>query len=79
MPALLNEIGAPVAATRAASVREQLLEMLAPVVADAGGYHDDTTTTRLRNETGGTWTRNALESTHGYQRAGLHEALATVD
>ena len=38
----------------------------APVVADALGYHDKATT-RLRNETGGTWSRYAPEITHGHR------------
>lgn len=37
---------------------QQLLELPAPVVADALGYHDKTTS-RLRNEIGGTWSRYA--------------------
>ncbi|QHY96945.1 hypothetical protein SSPS47_17715 [Streptomyces sp. S4.7] len=51
-------IGVPVAAARGAAIRQQLLDMPAPVVADALGYHHKTTT-RLRNETGGTWSRYA--------------------
>ncbi|MFD4949443.1 hypothetical protein ACFWNT_44935 [Streptomyces sp. NPDC058409] len=58
LSALLNEIGVPVAAARDAAIRQQLLEMPASVVADALGYHDKTTT-RLRNESGGTWSRYA--------------------
>ncbi|MFD5268884.1 hypothetical protein [Streptomyces sp. NPDC058335] len=58
LSALLNDIGVPVAAARGAATRQQLLEMPAPVVANALGYHDKTTT-RLRNETGGTWSRYA--------------------
>ncbi|MEU0373676.1 hypothetical protein ABZ070_26120 [Streptomyces sp. NPDC006283] len=58
LSALLNEIGVPVAAARGAAIRQQLLEMPAPVVADALGYHDKTTT-RLLRETGGTWSRYA--------------------
>lgn len=58
LSALLNEIGVPVAAARGAAIRQQLLEMPAPVVADALGYHNKTTT-RLLNETGGTWSRYA--------------------
>ncbi|MEH0638882.1 hypothetical protein QBA35_37590 [Streptomyces bottropensis] len=53
LSALLNEIGVPVAAARGAAIRQQLLELPAPVVADALGYHDKTTT-RLLNETGRT-------------------------
>jgi hypothetical protein len=58
LSALLNEIGVPVAAARGAAIRQQLLEMPAPVVADALGYHDKTTS-RLIRETGGTWSRYA--------------------
>lgn len=58
LSALLNDIGVPAAAARGAAIRQQLLEIPAPVVAEALGYHDKTTT-RLRNETGGTWSRYA--------------------
>ncbi|MFB6783573.1 hypothetical protein ACFCX0_41290 [Streptomyces sp. NPDC056352] len=59
LSALLNEIGVPSAAARGAAIRQQLLELPAPVVADALG-HQAKTTTRLRNEAGGTWSRYAL-------------------
>jgi hypothetical protein len=49
----LSEIGVPVAAARGAAIRQQHLELPAPVVADALGYHDKTTS-RLLKETGGT-------------------------
>lgn len=55
---LLNQIGIPAAAARGAAIRQQLLEMPAPVVADALGYHDKTTA-RLLNEGGGAWSRSA--------------------
>lgn len=58
LSALLNKVGVPAAAARGAAIRQQLLELPAPVVADALGYHDKTTT-RLRNEVGGTWSRYA--------------------
>ncbi|MEU2598142.1 hypothetical protein ABZ678_25930 [Streptomyces hirsutus] len=58
MSALLGEIGVPVAAARGAAIRQQLLELPAPVVADALGYHDKTTS-RLLRETSGTWSRYA--------------------
>ncbi|WP_326770700.1 hypothetical protein OG978_44090 (plasmid) [Streptomyces sp. NBC_01591] len=57
LSALLNKVGIPTAA-RGAAIRQQLLELPAPVVADALGYHDKTTT-RLLKETGGTWSRYA--------------------
>ena len=47
-----------IAAARGAAVRQQLLELPAPVVADAHGCHDKTTS-RLIKETGGTWSRDA--------------------
>lgn len=56
LSALLNEIGVPAAAARGAAIRQQLRDMPAPVVADALGHHHKTTT-RLRNDTGGTWSR----------------------
>jgi hypothetical protein len=58
LSALLNEAGISIAAARGAAIRQQLLELPAPVVADALRYHDKTTS-RLRNEAGGTWSRYA--------------------
>jgi hypothetical protein len=58
LSALLREIGIPAAAARGAAIRQQFLEMPAPVVADALGYHDGTTA-RLLREGGGTWSRYA--------------------
>ncbi|MFD8670880.1 hypothetical protein ACFV1U_36585 [Streptomyces microflavus] len=58
LSALLNEVGVPTAAAHGAAIRQQLLEPPPPVVADALGYHDKTTS-RLRNETGGAWSRYA--------------------
>ncbi|MFV5997963.1 hypothetical protein ACNPQM_37710 [Streptomyces sp. NPDC056231] len=68
LSALLNKIGVPVAAARGAAIRQQFLEMPAPVVADALGYHDKTTA-RLLNETGGTWSRYATGD-HTWSPAG---------
>ncbi|WP_316762495.1 hypothetical protein [Streptomyces herbicida] len=58
MSSRLREIGIPVAAARGAAIRQQLLELPAPVVADALGYHDKATS-RLLRESGGTWSRYA--------------------
>ncbi|MET7481065.1 hypothetical protein ABZT17_43020 [Streptomyces sp. NPDC005648] len=58
LSALHGEIGVPVAAARGAAIRQQLLELPAPVVAKALNYHDKTTS-RLLRETGGTWSRYA--------------------
>lgn len=68
LSALLNEIGVPAAAARGAAIHQQLLGMPAPVVADALGYHQKIST-RLRNETGGTWSRCAPGG-HGRSPAG---------
>lgn len=48
----------PGTAAPTAAIRQQLLELPAPVVADALGYHNKTTS-RLIRETGGTWSRYA--------------------
>jgi integrase len=58
LSALLGKIGVPAAAARGAAIRQQLLEMPAPVIADALGYHDKTTT-RLLHEAGSQWSRYA--------------------
>jgi integrase len=39
LSALLNEVGVPAAAARGAAIRQQLLDLPAPVVADAPGDH----------------------------------------
>ena len=49
-----DKIGIPVAAARGAAIRQQLLEMPAPVVADALSYHH-VTATRLAAQAGATW------------------------
>jgi hypothetical protein len=55
---LINDLGVPTTASRAAAIRQQVLEMPAPVAADALGYHQ-VTTARLASEAGGTWSRYA--------------------
>ncbi len=45
-------------ADRASAIRQHVLEMSAPVVADALGYHQFTTA-KLAAQTGGTWSRYA--------------------
>ncbi|MFF5771793.1 hypothetical protein ACFY8V_20565 [Streptomyces californicus] len=60
LSALLGEIGIPVATARGAAIRRQLLELPAPFVADALGYHDKITS-RLLRETSGTWSRYAAD------------------
>lgn len=58
LSALLNSLGVPTTAGRAAAIREHVLEMPAPVVADALGYHQ-VTTAKLAAQAGGTWSRYA--------------------
>jgi hypothetical protein len=59
LSALLNKVGIPIVAARGTTIRQQLLELPAPIVADALGYHDKTTS-RFRNETGGPRSRTSL-------------------
>ena len=58
LSAHLNAIGIPVTAAQSAAIRQQLLEMPAPVVADALHYHH-VTATRLTRQAGGPWSRYA--------------------
>ncbi|MEU3404932.1 hypothetical protein ABZ766_13425 [Streptomyces sp. NPDC006670] len=58
LAALLNDIGIPTTAGRTAAIRQHVLEMPAPVVAEALSYHR-VTTAKLASEAGGTWSRYA--------------------
>jgi hypothetical protein len=58
LAALVNNIGIPTVAGRASAIRQHVLEMPAPVVADALGYHP-VTTAKLAARAGGTWSRYA--------------------
>lgn len=58
LAALINGIGIPTIAGRTAAIRQHVLEMPAPVVAEALGYHR-VTTAKLASEAGGTWSRYA--------------------
>jgi hypothetical protein len=58
LAAEVNTLGIPTVAARAAAIRQHVLEMPAPVVADALGYHH-VTTTRLAAQPGSTWSRYA--------------------
>lgn len=68
LAALVNKAGVSTAG-RAAAIRQHVLEMPAPVVADALTYHYKTTA-RLSTETGTDWSRYA---------AGNHGRLRTPD
>jgi hypothetical protein len=54
----VNDIGVPTTGGRAAAIRKHVLDMPAPVVADALGYHP-VTTARLAAQAGGTFSRYA--------------------
>ena len=58
LSATVRHLGVPNVAARMAALRQLVLEMPAPVIADALDYHY-TTTTRLAAQTGGVWTRYA--------------------
>jgi hypothetical protein len=58
LAALVNSIGIPTVAGRASAIHQHVLEMPAPVVADALGYHP-VTTAKLAARAGGTWSRYA--------------------
>ena len=67
----------PTVAGRASAIRQHVLEMPAPVVADALGYHH-VTTAKLAAQAGATWSRPP-EITYGHRRAGPHGEPTTVD
>ncbi|MFJ5803783.1 hypothetical protein [Streptomyces decoyicus] len=54
LAALINDLGIPTTAGRTAAIRQHVLEMPAPVVAEALGYHR-VTTAKLASEAGGAW------------------------
>ncbi|MEU0588740.1 hypothetical protein [Streptomyces sp. NPDC006132] len=58
LSALVNDLGIPTIASRVSAIRQHVLEMPAPVVADALGYHQ-VTTAKLAAQAGGTWSRYA--------------------
>ena len=56
--ALAGDLGIPTVVGRASAIRQHVLEMPAPVVAGALGYHQ-VTTAKLAARAGGTWSRYA--------------------
>ncbi len=58
LTALIRGIGIPTTAGRASAIRQQVLEMPSPVVADALGYHP-VTTARLAAQAAATFSRYA--------------------
>jgi hypothetical protein len=53
---LVNKLGVPTSTGRTAAIRQHVLEMPAPVVADALGYHP-VTTAKIATQAGVTWGR----------------------
>ncbi len=60
---LVNDIGIPTAPGRTSAIRQHVLELPAPVVADALSYHP-VTTARLAAQAGGTFSRYAPGDHH---------------
>jgi hypothetical protein len=55
---LIHELGVPTTAGRAAAIRQHVLDMPAPIVATALGYHQ-VTAARLAADAGTTWSNYA--------------------
>lgn len=58
LAALVNELGIPTTTGRTSAIRQHVLDMPAPVVADALGYHQNTAT-RIATQADATWSRYA--------------------
>ena len=58
LAALVSNLGIPATAGRACAIRQHVMEMPAPIVAEALGYHH-VTTAKLAAQSGGTWSRYA--------------------
>ena len=58
LSALVHGLGVPATAARAAAIRQHVLDLPAPIVATALGYHQ-VTTARLAGEAGNTWSNYA--------------------
>jgi hypothetical protein len=59
LAALINKLGVPTLAARTAAIRQHVLNMPTPVVADALNYHT-VTTAKIATRTGVTWSRYAI-------------------
>jgi len=55
---LLRKLDVPTSSARTAAIRQHILEMPAPVVADALSYHP-VTTAKIATQVGATWSRYA--------------------
>ncbi|MFD9599010.1 hypothetical protein [Streptomyces sp. NPDC059970] len=73
LAALLNDIGIPTTAGRTAAIRQHVLEMPAPVVAEALSYHR-VTTAKLAPRPEAPGADTPLATTGGRHQAGPHGA-----
>jgi len=77
LAASINDLGIPTTASRAATIRQHIFEVPAPVVADALDYHQ-VTTAKLASQTGATWSRyavgNHLRSPFGWTPQRIHDS-----
>jgi hypothetical protein len=78
LAALVDDLGIPTVAGRASAIRQHVLEMPAPVVADALGYHQ-VTTAKLAAQAGEPGAGTPPETTCGHHRAELHRELTAVE
>ena len=58
LAALVGNLGIPATAGRACAIRQHVMDMPAPIVAEALGYHH-VTTAKLAAQSGSTWSRYA--------------------
>jgi hypothetical protein len=58
LAALVNQLGVPTTTGRTSAIRQHILDMPAPVVADALGYHQ-VSAARIASQAGATWSRYA--------------------
>ncbi|WP_199193046.1 hypothetical protein [Amycolatopsis sp. BJA-103] len=73
LAALVNELGIPTTTGRTSAIRQHVLDMPAPVVADALGYHH-VTATRIAAQAGATWSRYAPGDHSPLQRRGTGDS-----
>jgi hypothetical protein len=58
LASVVNKLGLPTRTARTAAIRQHLLDMPAPLVADALGYHP-VTAAKIASHTGASWSRYA--------------------
>jgi hypothetical protein len=58
LAALVNQLGVPTTTGRTSAIRQHILDMPAPVAADALGYHQ-VSAARIASQAGATWSRYA--------------------